>query len=133
MTVIRSPIQTEIEIPKTLLIDHTDPALVIDWPGMQSGPDVIETDFSVPMYSSPVAALLDVRNYRKVSAVVAPTTKGKPYLLMGKYDSLFVNVPVPADGNAHTFDIVGPEMMMWIWGLPSFPKEEVRLYLYLTS
>ena len=130
-TILRPPL--EVEVPKTLYVNHASTPLAVDWPSMQSGPAVIETDFAVPL-GPKGEAWLETTPYRKLHVMVMGT-KGTPFIRVGAIFSgfLYEDMTFPVDGHIHTFDIVGPELQMYICGLTSMAKEDVKLWVYLTS
>jgi hypothetical protein len=127
MTVISRP-QTEIDIPKTSLVNHVSPGLQIDWPSFFPG------SFEVPLTSSG-ATTLNVANYRRVSVLVGSTQATQANLRMGMLSgtTLGVSMPFPLDGKIHTFDVVGPEIGLDLLCTGKFAAEKVQLWLYLSS
>src|SRR5512142_138547 len=120
----------EIEIPKTLFIDHVSPPLAIDWP------TIYPSSFNVPLAAAG-ATIIEVSQYRKVNVLVGQTKASSASLTMGKLSgtTLGARFELPLDQKIHSFDVVGPEL--WLELMCPFdrktPAEHVQLWLFLTS
>ncbi|SJZ75103.1 hypothetical protein SAMN02745126_02146 [Enhydrobacter aerosaccus] len=122
--------QSEIEIPKTLFVDRSSPLLTIDWPSLYPG------GYEVPLGANG-ETYLNVTKYRRVNVLVGPTKAHTVFLYMGKIqpNTLSAVYQWAPDRNVHTFDVVGPEIMLFLSSPfdKTTPAEKVELWLYLTS
>jgi hypothetical protein len=126
MTIITRPV-TEIEVAKTLFIDHVSPALPVDWaPGVGT--------FDVPLDTNG-ATILGVAGYGQVSILVGTTKATKAALYMGKLSgsTLSTRTEFNLDGAIHTFPVLGPEISLELYANRTDPAEKVQLWLYLTA
>ncbi len=130
VTPLKRPLPlTEVEVPKTLFIDHTSPVLRIDWPKIAPG------SFLVPLTASN-AIFLNVRSYRKVNVLIGQTKASSAALILGKWqpNTFAARYDVPLDQKIHSFDIVGPELALELTApFTNIAMESVELWLYLTS
>jgi len=122
--------QPEIEVPQTLFVDRSSPVLKIDWPKLYPG------GFLVPLQANG-ATYLNVRAYRKVSILMSATKAHSILLYMGKWvpNTLCATFEWTPDDKIHTFDILGPEIALFMSSpfVKSTPAEDVELWLYLTT
>jgi len=124
----------EIEIPKSLFIDHTSTTtrVVVDWPS------IYPMGFDVPLGPNG-ETYLNVTQYRKVNVFVdTKSTKAQNFILyMGKRqpNTLAAAFQWAPDSNIHTFDVMGPEIALMLGAPPdrTTPAESVALWLYLSS
>jgi hypothetical protein len=118
---------------KTLLIDHTLPPLVVDWPKLD-GP------FNVPLGHRPDQFIINVDCYRKVSVLVT-SAQGTPpssaeivFGVLSSKRSLGNSFEVCLN-KTETLDIAGPQMRCNLLN-PDADKPLAclaRLYLFFTS
>ena len=128
MTVITRPV-LETEVAKTLIVNHVSPALQVDWPGLGNG------SFTVPLTAGG-ASVLDVAGYRKLSIRVGSTRSPTVDLIMGMIDptTLASRYQFAPDDKIHTFDVVGPQIMLSLLNPGrGTAAEKVQLWLYLSA
>jgi hypothetical protein len=79
--------------------------------------------------------VIDVKKFRRVSILIGSTKAGSCMMFMGKISgpTLSKQFTLPLDGDIHTFDIVGPEMSLFLSGGKPNTKENVQLWVYLSS
>ena len=128
--IISLPQAPEIEIPKTLFIDHSSPVLTVAWPTIYPG------GLRVPLGANG-ETFLDVTQYRKANIFVGTTKAHSVIFYIGKWSpntcaASFEWVP---DLKIHTFDIVGPQIALFLSSPfdKTTPAEKIELWLYLTS
>jgi hypothetical protein len=122
--------EIEVEEPRTLFVDRSSQPLAIDWPTLYPG------GFEVPLTASG-QTYLDVRAYRKVSVLVGATKAHNVILHMGKWtpNTLATSYQWTPDDAVHTFDVVGPQIALFMTSPfdRTTPTEKVELWLYLTA
>ena len=82
-----------------------------------------------------VGAIINVAGYRKVSVLIGSTQATSSEILIGKISNatLAQRFNVPLDQQIHTFDIVGPELVLWLVGGPPGTSEKVQLWVFLSE
>jgi hypothetical protein len=120
---------------KALLIDHTSPPLVIDWPHLKP-------PFNVPLGPKPNEFIIDVSRYRKVNILVTCIQGTDPSWTEIIFGVLFSKRPLgysiklPLDEKVHTLDIGGPQFRCNLLS-PAKTKDpplacRAQLYLFFT-
>jgi hypothetical protein len=79
--------------------------------------------------------IISVAGYRKVSVMIGTTRATSFSVIMGKGNgaSLAQAFTRSITQNIQTFDVVGPEMSLWLRGGPPNATEQVQLWIYLSS
>jgi len=85
---------------------------------------------------SPPNAIISVTGYRKVSIRIGSTHATTLQVHMGKISNATLsqrifNGPIPQ--TIRTFDVVGPELVIWLMGAPANSTEQVQIWVYLTT
>ena len=78
---------------------------------------------------------IDVSGFRKLSVRIGSTRATSFRIAMGKISNTTLAYPfdLPRNQRINTFDVVGPEMSLWLRGGPPNTTETVQLWLYLSS
>lgn len=128
--VVTLPRAPEVEVPKSLFIDHTSPALAVNWPALYP------TGFQVPLGAGG-AASLNVSQYRRVNILMAATKAHSAILYMGKWqpNTLVTSFQWTPDAGVHSFDVIGPEISLLLTSPfdKATPAEMLQLWLYLSA
>ena len=113
------------DIPNTRLINLVDTPANIQYSKFGEG----------QVESLPEGGVLDIREYRQVSVEVGATKASKCELFMGKISDMTLSTryEVPLDHKIHTFEVVGPEMTLFLMGGMPESSEEVQLWIYLRA
>lgn len=79
--------------------------------------------------------IIDVSGFRRASVLIGSTKASLSNVIMGKISGTTLSQfnSQPIDNKIHTFDVVAPEMSLWLTGGPPNSKEKVQLWVYLTS
>ncbi len=79
--------------------------------------------------------IIDLSGFRQASIQVGTTKATSCQLYMGKGSgaTLAHAYDVPLDGSIHTFEVVGPQMWVWLSGGPKSSQEKVQVWVYLRS
>jgi hypothetical protein len=112
------------DVPNAKLYNFVDRAAAIVY--SQSG------EAQVPLDANPI---VDVTGYRQVNVRIGQTKATSWSLTMGKISGSTLaveNVRAP-DGAIHTFDVVGPEVALFLKGGTPRSREKVQLWVYLRS
>ncbi len=114
------------DIPNTRLINHVDTPATIHY--SQHGQAQVPLDPAV-------GSIIDVSQYRRVSVEIGQTHATSAALYMGKISGATLSMlfAVPLDGKIHTFEIVGPQITLWLSGAAPNSQEQEQLWVYLTS
>jgi hypothetical protein len=138
---VASPVQTaitplrpgpDIDLPKSLFIDHSGLRLHIDWKALcGTYPGGV---YEVPLDPASKATYLDVTQFRRINVLVSGT-RSSPLLHIGKWagSTCAESNPVPADGRIHSFEVTGPQIHISFSGSPALGVEDVQLWVYLRS
>jgi hypothetical protein len=80
-------------------------------------------------------AIIQVAGFRKVSIRIGSTQATSLHVIMGKLSGTTVGARFtrPINQQIHTFDILGPELALWLIGGPPGTTENVLLWVYLSS
>ncbi len=86
----------------------------------------------VPLDANPI---IDVTGYRRVNVRIGQTKAASWSLYMGKISgsTLSVENMVPIDNAIHSFEVVGPEIALFLKGGTPKSREKVQLWVYLRS
>ena len=78
---------------------------------------------------------IDVIGFRRVSIMIGATKAHSCIIHMGKISgsTLAGKFDVPLNHEVHTFEVVGPQMSIWLKGGPPNSNEKVQLWVYLKS
>ena len=114
------------DIPNTRFINFVDNPAAIQY--SQYGEAQVNLD-------PPTGGILDIREFRRVSIHIGSTNASSFWVSMGKISgaTLSQGYTQPLDGNTHTFEIVGPELALWLLGGAPNSQEQVQLWVYLRS
>ena len=112
------------DIPNTKLYNFVDTPASLTY--SQAG------DAQVPLDANPI---VDVTGYRQVNVRIGQTKASSFSLFMGKIGgaTLSVENSQPVDNAIHTFDVVGPEIALFLKGGRPKSHEKVELWVYLRS
>lgn len=112
------------DIPNTKLYNFVDTPAQVTY--SQSG------EAQVPLDVNPIVG---VTEYRQVSVRIGQTKASSWSLFMGKLSgaTLGVENTRPVDSAIHTFEVVGPEIALWLRGGTPRSREKVQLWVYLRS
>jgi hypothetical protein len=112
------------DIPNAKLYDFVDPPAAITY--SPTG------DAQVPLDTNPI---VDVTEFRQVSVRIGTPMATSWSLVMGKISgvTLAVEHMRSVDNAIHTFDVVGPEIALWLKGGPPRSRDKVELWVYLRS
>ncbi|HKF42360.1 MAG TPA: hypothetical protein VKG01_04615 [Thermoanaerobaculia bacterium] len=114
------------DIPHTRFLNFVDsPAVIAYGP---SGEAQVQLD---PQTGS----IVDVTTYRTISVRTGPSSASTGELVIGKISgtTLAALSTWPLDKQIHTFDVVGPQMVLLLKGGPPNSSENVQLWVYLRS
>lgn len=112
------------DVPNAKLYDFVDtPATIIY---SQFG------EAQVPLDTDPI---VDVTGFRQVNVQIGQTKATSWSLYMGKISgaTLSVENARSVDNAIHTFDVVGPEIALFLKGGTPKSREKVELWVYLRS
>jgi hypothetical protein len=114
------------DVPNVLFINLVDTPAVLNY--SQFGQAQVQLD-------PQTGGIIDVTGYRTVSILIGSTNASSCEMHMGKIlgSTLSQRFAVPLDGAIHTFDIVGPHMVLWLNGGQPNSTENVQLWVYLSS
>jgi len=116
--------RTMADIPNTQLYNFVDTPVSVTY--SQFG------EVQVPLEADPI---IDVTGFRQVSFLIGQTKATSWSLFMGKISgaTLSVDNAGPIDQAIHTFDVVGPEIVLVLRGGKPKTKEKIQLWVYLRS
>ncbi len=79
--------------------------------------------------------IINVAGFRRVSIRIGPTAAKAASIVFGKISNttLAGELVLPLDHKIHTFDIIGPEMVLWLSGATPNSTENVQLWAYLST
>jgi len=117
----------DVDVPKSLFIDHAGLRLHIDWKSVGGL-------YEVPLEPATNGPIHDVTQFRRINVLISGT-KSSPSLYLGKLagSTLCESSPIPADGRIHSFEVTGPQMRIYFSGNPALGVEDVQLWAYLRS
>ncbi|MEJ8839602.1 hypothetical protein [Ramlibacter sp. AN1133] len=122
----------DIDLPKSLFIDHAGLRLHIDWKALcGKNPSF---NYEVPLAPATNAPLLDVTQFRRINVMISGT-QSSASMYLGKLDGSHcceVNT-LPIDNRIHSFEVTGPHMRIYLHGTPALGVEDVQLWVYLRS
>jgi hypothetical protein len=125
------PVQ-EIDLPKSLFLDHSGARLHIDWKAVCGAyPGGV---YEVPLDPATKATFLDVTQFRRINVRVSGT-QATPALYIGKFagSTCAERNPIPLDDRIHSFEVTGPQIHIELSGSPALGVEDVQLWVYLRS
>ena len=114
------------DIPNTRFINFVDSPAPIQY--SQFG------EARVPLDAS-TGHIVDIHEFRQVSVRIGQTSAPSFEVFMGKISGATLSVRHThlVDGTIHTFDVVGPQMTLYLKGGAPKSKEQVQLWVYLRS
>ncbi len=79
--------------------------------------------------------VIDVSGYRRISVRIGPTKATSFSVFIGKISgaTLSQECNLPVDNKIHTFEVVGPQMALFLIGGTANSDENVQLWVYLSS
>jgi hypothetical protein len=86
--------------------------------------------------STTSGAIISIAGYRKVSMRLGATHATTLQVSMGKISGPTLSAAVlngPVDGRIHTFDVVGPELVLTLSGGPPNTTDHIQLWVYLST
>ena len=112
------------DVPNTKLFNFVDTPATIAY--SQFG------EAQVPLDTNPI---IDVTGYRRVNVRIGQTKATSFSLYMGKISgsTLSVETMRPIDNAIHSFEVVGPEIGLWLKGGTPRSREKVQLWVYIRS
>lgn len=111
------------ECREVRFINLVDPPAAIEY--SQHGQALVPLD--------PLTSVLDLGGYHRVSVCVGSTRARSCELVAGRlagasHGQRFV---VPLDGQIHSFEVVGPQLALWLNGGAARSSEKVQVSVYL--
>ena len=115
-----------VDIPNTRFVNFVDTPAAITY--SQFGEAQVNLD-------PQTGGILPLEEFRQVSVRIGSTKALSFQVFMGKISgtTLSVRSVGPIDDAIHTFDVVGPQMSLWLMGGAPRSKEKVQLWVYLRS
>jgi hypothetical protein len=115
-----------IDVPNARLYNFVDTPATIDY--SSSG------EATVPL-NPDGTGIISIRRYRQVSVLIGTTSATSLSLAMGKISNTTLSAEraIPLDGQIHTFDVVGPELVLVLRNGTPNSTETVQLWVYLRS
>jgi hypothetical protein len=112
------------DVPNTKLYNFVDTPVSVTY--SQFG------EVQVPLEADPI---IDVTGFRQVSFLIGRTKAASWTLSMGKISgsTLAAGNDGPIDSSIHTFDVVGPEIVLVLKGGKPKTKDKLELWVYLRS
>lgn len=114
-----------IDIPNVLFLNFVDTPATVNYS------QHCEASIPLNQANDPV----DLKVFRKVSIMIGTTNANSCSMYMGKISgaTLANSFDIPLNQKIHTFDVVGPQMKLWLKGATPLTSENVKLWIYLTS
>ena len=114
------------DIPNTRFINFVDSPAAIQYNQYGNAPVILEP---------PTQWVIDLRQFRRASICIGSANASSFWLAMGKISgaTLAQTYTQPVDGNIHTFEVIGPQMVLWLLGGTPNSQEQVQLWVYLRS
>ncbi len=83
---------------------------------------------------SKTGSIVDITGFRQVSVCISSQKSVSRSLMMGTISgtTLAQTYALPLDSKIHTFNVVGPEMSLYMNG-PANTTEQIQLWIYLRS
>ena len=109
--------------PEVRFINLVDPPAAIQY--SRHGQALVPLD--------PLASVIDLGGYRRVSVCVGGTRARSCELIAGRLGgtSRSQRFLVPLDGRIHSFDVAGPQLALWLNGGAALSSERVLVSMYL--
>lgn len=85
---------------------------------------------------APAGAIISVTGYRKVSVQIGTTHATNLRIQMGKITGATLSQYMfngPVDQKIHTFEVVGPDLVLVLSGAPANSTDHVQVWVYLTT
>ncbi len=114
------------DIPNTRFINFVDTPASIKY--SQGG------EAQVPL-DPQTGGIIDVSGFRRISILIGSTKASSFEVFIGKISgtTLAQRNGQPIDHKIHTFEVVGPQIILWLMGGPTNSQEKVQLWVYLSS
>jgi hypothetical protein len=114
------------DIPNTRFINFVDNPVAIEYSQFGEAQVRLEPQ---------TGGVVDVTGFRQASVRIGSTKASSFQVYIGKIAgaTLSARYSGPLDDAIHTFEVVGPEMTLWLMGGAPESKEEVQLWVYLRS
>jgi len=114
------------DVPNVWFINFVDNPAVLNY--SQHG------EAQVPL-DPQTGSIIDVTGFRRVSILIGSTNASSCVMYMGKISgtTLSQSFSVPLDAMIHTFEVIGPQMNLWLMGGKPNAIENVQLWVYLRS
>lgn len=79
--------------------------------------------------------VIDLSEFRRMNVLIGSTNASSFEVFIGKISgtTLSQRYSKPIDNQIHTFEVVGPQMTLWLNGGPPQSEEQVQLWVYLSS
>ena len=115
------------DIPNVKFINMVDTKAQIDYNQHGEAP--------IPINQAQSISPLDVSEFRKITVRIGTCKAQSASMHIGKISgpTLAVAYDIPLNNNAHTFDVIGPQMTLWLKGGPPNTGEKVQVWVYLRS
>ena len=113
--------------PNVLFVNMVDTKAQIDYNKFGNG--------DVPVNQAAPSLPLDITEYRRVTVMIGNCNAKSARLYMGKNSgpTLSEGYDIALDFNAHTFEVIGPQLTLTLMGGPANMSEKVKIWLYLRS
>ncbi|HKC80843.1 MAG TPA: hypothetical protein VKB91_06575 [Gemmatimonadaceae bacterium] len=85
---------------------------------------------------TPTAAVISVTGYRRVSVIVGSTHATNLRIQMGKIAGATLSTSLyngPVNQQVHTYEVIGPELVLVLTGAPANSTDHVQVWVYLTT
>ncbi len=114
------------DIPNTLFFNFVDTPAIIQYSQFAEAQVILDPQ---------VGGIIDVSGFRRVSIRIGSTNATSFSLFIGKISgaTLSQEFSQPIDNQIHTFEVVGPQMSLFLKGGKPNSREEVQLWVYLRS
>ncbi len=113
------------DIPNTEFLNFIDHPVTVEY--SQHGSAMVPLNQG----NNPV----DITGFRKVNIMIGTTTASSCTMYMGKISGVTLanSYDIPLDHKIHTFNVVGPQMVLWLKGGKPMTSENVKIWIYLSS
>ena len=114
------------DIPNTRMFNFVDSPAVIHY--SQFG------EAQVPL-DPQTGSVIDITGFRRISVRIGSTKAKSSSVFIGKISgtTLSQEFNQPIDNLTHTFEVIGPQMNLFLKGGPPNTQEKVQLWVYLRS
>jgi hypothetical protein len=114
------------EVPNTRFINFVDTPANVTY-GASGGAQV--------NLDPQTGGVIDLTGFRRINLLIGSTTATSFEVFIGKISgsTLSQGNTQPIDNKVHTFEVVGPQMTLWLIGGRPNKNEKVQLWVYLRS